>query len=123
MIRRAATPPPVKLIFAIPGCETSAAPTSGPKPVTTFSAPGGRTSPSSVATSTTLGEANSDGLSTSVFPAASAGAIFCALVISGEFHGMMAAITPNGSRVVKTCEVSSSVGIVMPPESRTMPAK
>ena len=68
--------------------------------MTTLSTPGGRMSPSSVATSTTLGEANSDGLRTSVFPAASAGAIFCALVISGEFQGMIAAITPSGSRTV-----------------------
>ena len=100
MIRRAATPPPVKLIFAIRGSATSAAPTSGPKPVTTLTTPGGRMSPSMSTSSTTLGEANSDGFSTTVFPAARIGAIFCALVISGEFQGMIAAIGPSGSREV-----------------------
>ena len=74
MIARAVAMPPVKVILATPGCATSAAPTSGPKPVTTLRTPAG-SSPDAVRTnSTTLAEANSDGFSTTVLPAASAGA-------------------------------------------------
>ncbi len=36
------------------------------------------------------------GLSTTVFPAASAGAIFQASISSGKFHGMIWAATPSG---------------------------
>ena len=45
-------------------------------------------------------DASSDGFRTTVFPAASAGASLFASVISGEFHGISAAITPSGSRTV-----------------------
>ena len=43
----------------------------------------------------------SEGFHTTVFPAASAGASFHAASISGEFHGVIAAITPSGSSRVK----------------------
>ena len=42
-------------------------------------------------------EVYSDGLTTSVLPAASAGASFHASSSNGEFHGMIIAITPIGS--------------------------
>ena len=42
-------------------------------------------------------EVNSDGLMTTVQPAASAGASFQVASISGEFHGVMNAHTPTGS--------------------------
>jgi len=42
----------------------------------------------------------SDGFKTTALPAASAGAIFCASIVSGEFHGVMAATTPQGSCTV-----------------------
>ena len=42
-------------------------------------------------------DVNSDGLMTTVQPAASAGASFQATSISGEFHGVMKAQTPTGS--------------------------
>jgi hypothetical protein len=38
--------------------------------------------------------------STSVEPAASAGASFQAAIIVGAFHGVMAPMTPTGSRIV-----------------------
>jgi len=38
----------------------------------------------------------SAGLSTTVFPAASAGAIFQASISSGKFHGMIWPATPSG---------------------------
>ncbi len=98
MILRAVAVPPVKVILATSGWETSAAPTSGPNPVTTFSTPSGRISLASRANSTTLGEANSDGFSTTVLPAASAGPTLLARVMIGEFQGIRAPITPSGSR-------------------------
>ena len=42
----------------------------------------------------------SDGLATTVFPAASAGAIFQVSRYSGRFHGEMQATTPSGRRSV-----------------------
>jgi hypothetical protein len=81
---------PVKVILRTSGCSTSGAPTWSPNPVTTLITPGGR--PASVnraASSTVLAEVNSDGLITTVHPAASAGANFQASSISGEFHGVM----------------------------------
>ena len=42
-------------------------------------------------------DVNSDGLMTTVLPAASAGASFHVVSSSGEFHGTMAATTPIGS--------------------------
>ena len=38
------------------------------------------------------------GFSTTVLPAASAGAIFARLIWIGKFHGVIAATTPAGSR-------------------------
>jgi hypothetical protein len=42
----------------------------------------------------------SDGLITTVHPAARAGASFHVISSSGEFHGVIAATTPTGSRRV-----------------------
>ena len=75
---------------------TSAAP-ARPSPVTMFTTPGGssawrRTSQKSSAESGVV----SAGLSTTVFPAASAGAIFQASISSGKFHGMIWPATPSG---------------------------
>jgi hypothetical protein len=39
---------------------------------------------------------NSAGLSTTAFPAASAGATFHASMSSGKFHGMICPTTPSG---------------------------
>ena len=47
--------------------------------------------------SSTEAEVNSEGFSTTVLPAASAGASFHAVRSRGEFHGVMAAMTPSGS--------------------------
>ena len=47
-----------------------------------------------------LSGATSDGFSTTVQPAASAGAIFAAIWWSGQFHGVIAATTPTGSRTI-----------------------
>ena len=49
------------------------------------------------ASSTMEAEVNSDGLITAVQPAASAGASFQLVSVSGEFHGVMIATTPLAS--------------------------
>ncbi len=47
-----------------------------------------------------LSGVSSAGLTTKVQPQASAGAIFHMPIMSGKFHGTMAATTPTGSRTV-----------------------
>ena len=54
-----------------------------PWPVTTFSTPGGRMSAASSASRSVVSGVSSDGLSTTVLPAASAGPIFQTAIISG----------------------------------------
>jgi hypothetical protein len=44
-----------------------------------------------------LSGASGGGLSTTVQPAASAGAVFHAASVTGAFHGVIAATTPTGS--------------------------
>ena len=87
----------MKAILAIPGCSTIAAPVS-PKPVSTFTTPGGNPAswtscPSRIAVSGVC----SAGFRMTVQPAASAGAIFHAAISSGKFHGMIWPHTPTGS--------------------------
>lgn len=63
-----------------------------------FNTPGGRpASAESSANSSAVSEVNSAGFSTTVLPAASAGAIFQASISSGKFHGMICPITPIGT--------------------------
>lgn len=83
---------------ATSGCLTSGSPTSRPKPVTTLKTPAGTPACStSSASSSVDAEENSDGFTTIVLPAASAGAIFQVASKSGEFQGAIAATTPSGS--------------------------
>ena len=91
----------MKAILSTPGWPASAAPSSRPDPATTLNTPAGK--PASCSTwakaSVDAGEC-SDGLTTNVQPAASAGASFQLISISGEFHGVIAPTTPTGSRRV-----------------------
>ncbi|MNQ66011.1 hypothetical protein D3C85_804880 [compost metagenome] len=92
---------PVNTSASTSGCRPSARPACSPSPGTTFSTPGGK--PASSASSARRNAENGDcsaGLSTTLLPAASAGASFQAAMSSGKFHGTTAAITPNGSRVM-----------------------
>src|SRR6059058_4124429 len=87
---------PVNAILFTSGCATSSAPVR-PSPVTMFTTPGGSsacrtTSQKSRAVSGVV----SAGLSTTVFPAASAGAIFHASISSGKFQGMIWPAKPIG---------------------------
>ena len=96
-ISRPTSVEPVNATFAISGWRTSAAPVE-PSPVTMLSTPGG--SPVSCATSakrSAVSGVYSAGLSTTVFPAASAGATFQASMSSGKFQGMIWPATPTGS--------------------------
>ena len=55
---------------------------------------------------------SSAGLSTTVLPAASAGATFQAAIVSGKFQGTMSATTPRGSRNV--IAIPPATGMVSP---------
>ena len=89
---------PVNVILATSGCSTKGAPISAPSPVTTLTTPGGKPAASSIAASSSVdADACSDGLSTTVLPAASAGASFHTASIKGEFQGVIATTTPSGS--------------------------
>ncbi len=75
---------PVKLTMSTSGCAEMASPTTGPMPVTRLNTPAGR--PASAMTSARMNAligATSDGLSTTVLPAAMAGATFNAIWCSG----------------------------------------
>jgi hypothetical protein len=65
------------------GAVTSGCPTEGPRPNTMFATPGGNRSPMSSKKRSEVSGVISEGYSTSVLPAASAGPIFQAAIISG----------------------------------------
>ena len=91
---------PVRSIWSTPGWTVSAAPVSR-RPVTICSTPSGRpASRVSAANSMTESGASSLGLTISVLPQASAGAIFLVAISSGWFQGVSAAHTPTGTRSV-----------------------
>ena len=98
---------PVKLIFRGTGCEVIQPPSSSP-PLTTLSTPGGSTSRRTSPSRSVASGVNGDGLSTTVLPASSAGAIFQAASDSGKFHGVIAATTPTGRRTTSANTRSSS---------------
>ena len=96
-IARPTSVEPVKAILSTPGCRTRAAPVS-PSPVTRLNTPGGRPTVSAIsANSSAVSGVNSAGLSTTVFPMASAGATFQASINSGKFQGMICPTTPTGA--------------------------
>ena len=93
---------PVKAIFWTPGWSTSAAPASGP-PGTMLTTPFGTPARSQIsANRMAVSGVNSAGFSTTVQPAASAGAIFQASISSGKFHGMIWPTTPTGLVIRET---------------------
>ena len=87
---------PVNEILAGPGCRTSASPVVAPSPCTTSSTPSGSPASASVrASATAVSGVRSAGLSTTVLPAARAGATLCATRLSGKLNGVIAATTPD----------------------------
>ena len=90
---------PVKAILSTRGSRTIAMPTLPPGPVTTLKTPSGN--PASWVSSANLSAVSGvrdAGLSTTVLPAARAGAIFHDESRNGKFHGTIAPITPRGWR-------------------------
>ena len=65
---------------------------------------------------------SSAGLSTTVFPATSAGASFQAGIAIGKFHGVIAPTTPTGIRTDIWNLSRSSDGVVWPKRRRPSPA-
>ena len=87
-IERPTVVEPVKATLLTPGCATRAAPVA-PGPVMMLTTPGGRSACCRISAKiNAVSEVFEAGLSTTVFPAASAGAIFHASIISGKFHGI-----------------------------------
>src|SRR4051794_41422783 len=99
LTRAPVTVPPVNATFATFGCVTNGSPATAPYPVTTLITPGGMSAASITRrmNSSSDAEVYSDGLITTVQPAASAGASFQPVSIRGEFQGVMNAQTPTGS--------------------------
>ena len=86
---------PVNAILST-SASTSAAP-ARPSPVTMLTTPGGSSAWRSTSQkSSAVSGVVSAGFSTTVFPVASAGAIFHASISSGKFHGMIWPATPSG---------------------------
>src|ERR1700735_3643153 len=94
---------PVNAILSTPGCDASAAPVSGPQPVTTLMTPRGNPAwANSFANASVDVGVWSLGLTANVQPAASPAASFQVNSNSGEFQGVMAPTTPTGSCRVYT---------------------
>ncbi|MDT4871645.1 hypothetical protein FQZ97_1067850 [compost metagenome] len=92
---------PVKDTMSTSGCPAIASPTSGPVPETRLNAPAGKPISWKIsANRNALNGATSEGFSTTVHPAARAGATFAATWCRGKFQGVMQATTPTGSRVI-----------------------
>jgi hypothetical protein len=114
----------VNATFATPGWETSGTPVSAGKPVTVFTTPAGKPASANSCTKANVeAEACSDGLMTTVLPAASSGASFQVRSSSGEFHGTIAATTPIGSRRVKANMPGLSIGSTAPSILSASPPK
>ena len=87
--------PPVNETSFTPGCATSASPAAAPVPGSTLRRPGGRPASSAMRPSASAAQGvSSEGFRMTALPAASAGATFCASLVIGEFHGVIAATTP-----------------------------
>src|SRR5262249_48424705 len=92
---------PVNATLSTPGYSARAAPAVPPNPVTMFTTPAGRPIPvSSSPRRSATRLASSAGLSTMVQPGASTGPIFHTALLTGRFHGTIAATTPTGSLTV-----------------------
>jgi hypothetical protein len=92
---------PVNAMQSTSRCSASSLPGS-PAPGTTLNTPAGMpASYASCATRIAVSGDFSDGFSTTLLPAASAGPNFHAAIRIGKFHGTTAATTPTGSRVTR----------------------
>jgi hypothetical protein len=100
-MRRPVAVLPVNATLAMPSCSAMYWPATAPRPGTMLTTPSGM--PASAISSAIFRLDNgviSAGFITMVLPAASAGAIFQLVNISGKFHGTTWPTTPTGSRSV-----------------------
>ncbi|MNS96954.1 hypothetical protein D3C72_1312720 [compost metagenome] len=100
-MRRPVAVLPVKAILAISGCSAMYWPATLPRPGSMLTTPGG--TPASAISSAMRSDVSgviSAGFITMQLPAASAGAIFQLVNMSGKFHGTTWPTTPTGSRSV-----------------------
>ena len=106
MTRRPVAVEPVKLTRSTRGSSASCWPTSWPADVTTLRTPAGMSVSSSASLPSSVAHhgVSGAGLSTTVFPAARAGATLARLIWLGKFHGVMAPTTPVASRWTKRRE-------------------
>ncbi|CAM5596686.1 hypothetical protein SANTM175S_08487 [Streptomyces antimycoticus] len=93
---------PVKVTWRIPGWDARRAP-RGSRPVTIVSTSWGRAAERTDPSSRVARGVNGEGLSTIVFPAASAGANFADASWRGKFHGTIAATGPSGRQRISVC--------------------
>ena len=104
---------PVKTTLRTAGCVTNRCPTTVPLPGTTSNTPGGK--PASSASSPNriaVNGVSSAGFSTTVLPAASAGAKPQPAMGIGKFHGTITPTTPSGSWMV--ISMPPATGICLP---------
>ncbi len=100
-------------ILATSGWSTKRCPTTLPLPGSTWNTSGGRpASSASRASSIAVSGVSSAGLSTTVLPAASAGANAHDAIGIGKFHGTITPTTPSGSW--KVTSRPSATGICWP---------
>jgi hypothetical protein len=100
-IRRPVPVEPVKYRPSKPACFVNRSPRPLPRPVTTFRTPGGNPHSAHISANlSSVSGASLDGLTTTEFPAASAGAMVRLPIHKGPFHGTMWPVTPTGSRRV-----------------------
>ena len=91
---------PVKLTQSTSSASTSAAEAAGPLPLTRLTTPGGKPTSLRMRTSSTMARGSCGaGLTTTVLPAASAGATLPAMLTMGKLYEVMQATTPTGWRL------------------------
>src|SRR6476469_3458575 len=99
-------------------------PTTDPDPSTRLKTPGGSPDAARISASTQAQPGvHWAGLNTTVFPNASAGAIFQAGMAIGKFQGVINPTTPIGSRVISTSTPGRTDGSFSPARRSTSPAK
>jgi hypothetical protein len=106
---------PVKVIMRTSGLAVSSAPIASASPVTTFSTPSGKParSASSARASAESGVSGA-GFTTTVQPAARAGAILRVIMATGKFHGVMAPTTPTGCFITRMRPLLRWLGMISP---------
>ena len=107
MMRRPVAVEPVKLTMSTRGSVESISPIVLSDDVITLSTPGGMSGQRAASSPSSAADHGVSGapLSTTVQPAASAGAVFARLICVGKFHGVIAPTTPTGSRSIQRCDL------------------